>query len=98
MESSVGVQSGGLELEHRCDIESTIVVQHKINIVILTPKEKRVLRDKKYGLRKKFFEEDVEKEQERKRKFYNKDDDTERIKRNLKQLYKNSPQHKTLKK
>ena len=41
MESSVGVQSGGLKLEHGCDKESTIVVQHKVNNVILTTKEKR---------------------------------------------------------
>ena len=41
MESSVGVQSGGLTLEHVCDKESDIVVQHNINNISLTPKEKK---------------------------------------------------------
>ena len=47
MESSVGVQSGGLKLEHGCHKESTIVVQNKVNNVIVNPKEKRVLSEKK---------------------------------------------------
>ena len=40
MESSVGVQCGGLKLEHGCDKESAIIVQNKVNNVILTAKEK----------------------------------------------------------
>ena len=59
MESSVGVQSGGLKLEHGCDKESTIVVQHKVNNVILTPKEKRALHNKRYRLKKKSMKSSV---------------------------------------
>ena len=33
MESTVGVQSGGLTLEHVCDKESAILVQHKVNVM-----------------------------------------------------------------
>ena len=94
MESSVGVQCGGLKLEHVCDKESTIVVQHKVNDFILTPKETRELHNTKYMLRKKNLEEHVEKERQRRRKFYGKDNNAEKIKRNFKQLYKNSPEHK----
>ena len=37
---SDGVLSGGLTMEHGCDKESAIVVQNKVNNVILSPKEK----------------------------------------------------------
>ena len=98
MESSVGVQSGGLKLEHGCDKESTIVVQHKVNNVILTPKEKRASPDKKYRLRRGNVEEDVEKERQRKRIFHNADNNAANIKRHLKQLYENSPKPRRWKK
>ena len=40
------------------------------------------------------MEEDAEKERQRKRQFYNKDNNDEKIKRNLKQCYENSPEPK----
>ena len=94
MESSVGVQSGWLKLEHICDKESIIVVQHKVNNVILTQKEKRELRDKKYRSTKKNLEEDKEKERQRRRNFYDKYNNSETIKRNFRQLYDNIPKPK----
>ena len=51
-ENSVGVLSGGLTMEHLCDKESNIVVQNKVNNIILTPKEKRALRNKRHRLKK----------------------------------------------
>ena len=39
-ENSVRVLSGGLTMEHGCDKESAIIVQNKVNNVILTAKEK----------------------------------------------------------
>ena len=69
MKMCVEAQITELRLEHGCDKESTIVVQHKVSNVILTPKEKIVLRDTKYRLRNKNVEEYVEKERQRKIKF-----------------------------
>ena len=40
-EISDGMLSGGLTMEHGCDKESAIVVQNKVNNVILSPKEKK---------------------------------------------------------
>ena len=93
-EDRVGVQSGGLTLEHGCYKKNVILVQNKLNKCILTPKEKRELHNKKYMLQKKNVEEDVEKERQRKIRFYKKDNNAEKIKRNSKQLYKNSPEPK----
>ena len=59
-EISVGVRSGGSTMEHGCDKESDIVVQNKDNNVILTPKEKRALRNKRHRLKKKDVEDNVE--------------------------------------
>ena len=42
-ERSFDVQRGGLTLEHGYDKESFILVQDKVNNVILTPKEKKVV-------------------------------------------------------
>ena len=38
MYNIVKVISGGLTIEHGCDKESAVVVQNKVNNVILTPK------------------------------------------------------------
>ena len=54
------MQSTGLTLDHVCDKESTIVVQHNVNNIILTEKEKRVLRNKWNRSKKKNVEEDIE--------------------------------------
>ena len=81
-------------MEHGCIKESTVAVQHKVNNVILTPKEKRALRNKRHRLRKKNVEDDVEKERQRMREFYDKDNNAEKIKRNLEQLYKNNTEPK----
>ena len=93
-EDRVGVQSGGLTLEHGCYKKNVILVQNKLNKCILTPKEKRELHNKKYMLQKKNVEEDVEKDRKIKIKCYGKDNNTEKIKRNLKQCYENSPKPK----
>ena len=86
-ENSVGVLSGGLTMEHVCDKESDIVVQNKVNNVILTQKEKRALRNRRNRLKNKNVDGGVKKKRLRMRELYNRDNNADKIKQDLKQLY-----------
>ena len=53
MEISFGVQIDGLTLEHRRDKESVVLLKNNVNNFILNPKEKKVLHNNNYTLKKK---------------------------------------------